>query len=155
MYVCMYFARWWWHTNIVCHPNLKLQLCFVPGYQILFAFILCYVCPICIEEQCKNGKRLWFLHGEFVKDGKVVMDKKWGQTGKYRSATQKAVSGNAMTQASLMHRSLLRNNFGTVDWLLPLTCLLMCQRNSTTIGVWRSLRSCNMRRAKDRWARVN
>lgn len=100
-----------------------------------------YVCPICIEEQCKNGKRLWFLHGEFVKDGKVVMDKQWGQTGKHRSATQKAASGNATTQASLMHRSLLRNNFGTVDRLLPLACLLMCQRNSTTMGVWRSLRS--------------
>jgi hypothetical protein len=51
-----------------------------------------YVCPICIEEQCKNVKRFRFPHGEFVKDGKVIMDKKWGQTGKYRSATQKARS---------------------------------------------------------------
>jgi hypothetical protein len=51
-----------------------------------------YVCPICIEEQCKNVKRFRFPHGEFVKDGKVVMDKRWGQTGKYRSATQKARS---------------------------------------------------------------
>jgi hypothetical protein len=47
--------------------------------------------PYALKSSEKNVKRFWFLHGEFVKDGKVVMDKQWGQTGKYRTiATQKA-----------------------------------------------------------------